>query len=181
MLFPQVYLFFLAGSFQFSSHSTFLSTHTISVAQGLTATPGATKQLLPLDMVFKKIIHIYARSTKSRNYIVCLSSFLVQFAIFKNAFTLGRWYHYALTVTVSGCYIITREWWFHVHFIHAEDFSLSTKSNLIQILLWSNCASAFSVLILTFLSVSIVYSVVFLCAYLFYAFLHQTTPDKYHI
>ena len=31
----------------------------VSVAQGGTATPGATKQLLPPDMVFKRIIYIY--------------------------------------------------------------------------------------------------------------------------
>ena len=41
--------------------------------------------------------------------------------------------HYALTVTVSWCYVITQEWWFCMHFIHAEDFSLSTKSNLMHI------------------------------------------------
>ena len=27
---------------------------------------------------------------------------------------------------------MTREWWFRVHFIHAENFSLSTKSNLMH-------------------------------------------------
>ena len=31
---------------------------TVSVAQGGTATPGATKQLLPPDRVFNRIIHI---------------------------------------------------------------------------------------------------------------------------
>ena len=49
------------------------ATNTVSVAQGSTATPGATKQLLPLDRVFKRII--YARSTKSRDCIICSSSF----------------------------------------------------------------------------------------------------------
>ncbi len=40
--------------------------NTVSVAQGGTATPGATKQLLPPDRVFKNIyIYIYARSTKA--------------------------------------------------------------------------------------------------------------------
>ena len=34
--------------------------NTVSVAQGGTATPGATKQLLPPDRVFKRIIYIYA-------------------------------------------------------------------------------------------------------------------------
>ena len=33
--------------------------NTVSVAQGGTATPGATKQLLPPDRVSKRIIYIY--------------------------------------------------------------------------------------------------------------------------
>ena len=41
--------------------------------------------------------------------------------IFKNAFTFGRWCHYAFTVTVSWCNVITQEWWFRVYFIHAEE------------------------------------------------------------
>ena len=48
---------------------------TVSVAQGGTGTPDATKQLLPTGMVFKRII--YASSTKSRDYIGRSSSFLV--------------------------------------------------------------------------------------------------------
>ena len=76
-------------------------------------------------------IYIYTRSIKSRDYIGRSSSFLVCSLWFlKNAFTFG---HYALTVIISWCYIITREWWFRVHFIHAENFSLSTKSNLMYI------------------------------------------------
>ena len=42
-----------------------------------------------------------------------------------------------LAVTVSWCYIITWEWRFRMHFIDAEDFSLSTKSNLMHIAPWS--------------------------------------------
>ena len=59
--------------------------NTVLVAQGGTATTGATKQLLPPDRVFKRIIYIYiyARSIKSRDCIGCSSSFLVQFVIFK--------------------------------------------------------------------------------------------------
>ena len=87
--------------------------------------------------------------------------------IFKNAFAFGRWFHYALTVTVPWCYVITQQWRFRVHFIHAEDFSLSTNSNFMHIAPWSNSASAFSVPILTFSSVSVVFSVVFLRVYLF--------------
>ena len=33
--------------------------NTVSVAQGDTATPGATKQLLPPDRVFKRNIYLY--------------------------------------------------------------------------------------------------------------------------
>ena len=55
--------------------------NTVSVAQGDTATPGTTKQLLPPDKVFKRNIYIYThthtRSIKSRDYIGCSSSFLV--------------------------------------------------------------------------------------------------------
>ena len=85
------------------------------------------------------------------------TSFLVQFVILKNAFTFGRWCHYALTVIVSWCYVITQEWWFRVHFIHAEDFSLSTKSNFMHIALWPNGDSALAILIFTFPSVSVIY------------------------
>ena len=48
----------------------------VSVAQGGTATPGTTKQLLPLDRVLRELyvyiyIYIYTRSIKSRDYIGC--------------------------------------------------------------------------------------------------------------
>ena len=50
--------------------------NTVSVAQGGTATPGATKQLLPPDRVLREsyiyiyiYIYIYARSIKCRDYI----------------------------------------------------------------------------------------------------------------
>ena len=50
----------------------------VLVAQGGSATPGATKKLLSLDWVFRKIIYIYifSRSTKSRDYIVRSSSYI---------------------------------------------------------------------------------------------------------
>ena len=48
---------------------------TISVAQSVSANPGATKQLLPPIRVFKRILYIYVRSIKSRDYIVHSSSF----------------------------------------------------------------------------------------------------------
>ena len=104
--------------------------NTVSAAQGGTATPGSTKQLLLPGRVFKKIIYIYARLIKSRVYIGRSSSFLVCSLWFLiNVFTFGRWCYYAFTVTVSWCYVITREWWFRVHFIDAENCSLSSKSN----------------------------------------------------
>ena len=71
----------------------------------------------------------------SDEFLVCRFYFHLWFL--KNAFTFGRWCHYAFTVTVSWCYVITREWWFRVHFIHAENFLLSTKSNLTHIAPWS--------------------------------------------
>ena len=90
---------------------------------GSTAIPGDTKQLLPLDRAFKRIIciyiYIFARSTKSWYYIIRSFSFLVQFVIFNNTFTFDRLCQYALTVTVSWCYEITQEWWFRQHFIHS--------------------------------------------------------------
>ena len=44
--------------------------NTVSVAQGGTATPGATEQLLPPTGYLKEIyIYVYTRSTKSRLYI----------------------------------------------------------------------------------------------------------------
>ena len=55
--------------------------NTVSVAQGGTATPGATEQLLPPDRVLKKI-YVYTRSTKSGHYIRRSFIFiLVQFVI----------------------------------------------------------------------------------------------------
>ena len=56
--------------------------NTVSVAQGGTATPGATEQLLPPDRVFKKKTYVYIRSTKSGHYIKRSFIFiLVQFVI----------------------------------------------------------------------------------------------------
>ena len=105
--------------------------NTVSVTQGGTAIPGATKQLLPPDRVLREL-YICARSIKSRDYIGRYSSFLVCCLWFlKDAFTFGRWCYYAFTVTIS--YVITQEWWFRVYFLHAENFSLLTKSNLMHI------------------------------------------------
>ena len=58
---------------------------TVSVAQGGTTTPGATKQLLPPDRVFKRNIYQHIHQiTKSRLYIGRSFIFiLVQFLILK--------------------------------------------------------------------------------------------------
>ena len=60
--------------------------NTISVGEGGIATPGATKQLFHRTGYLKVLyiyiyiyIYIYARSIKSKDYIVRLFSFLVQF------------------------------------------------------------------------------------------------------
>ena len=108
--------------------------NTVSVAQGGTATPGATKQLLPPDRVLREsYIYIYIYTPNQLNAETTLDvnlHFLSAVCDLKNAFTFGGWY-YAFTVTVS--YVITRERWFRVYFLHAENFSLSTKSNLMHI------------------------------------------------
>ena len=53
--------------------------NTVSVAQGGTATPGATKQLLVPDRAFKRIIYIYICTPDQLTAVVRSSSFLVQF------------------------------------------------------------------------------------------------------
>ena len=116
--------------------------NTVSVAEGSIAIPGATKQLLLPDRVFRRIIYIYIYiyiytpdHLKTKIHFTFI--FLVQFVIFKNPFTFGHWCHHMLTVTISWCYVITQEWWFQVDLIHAEDFLLSNKSNLMHIAPWS--------------------------------------------
>ena len=59
--------------------------NTVSVAQGGTATPGATKQLLPPDRVFNIYIYIYiyirqinlSRHYIGRSFIFILAQFLI--------------------------------------------------------------------------------------------------------
>ena len=70
---------------------------------------------------------------------VC-KSILVQFVIKKRRTRLLSTVDVitvTFTVTVTWCYAIIREWWFRVHFIHAENLSLSTKSNLMHVAPWS--------------------------------------------
>ncbi len=57
---------------------------TISVAEGNTATPGATKQLLPWDSVFKRIIYICQVNLEQRLHWMLIFIFSVQFVIYKN-------------------------------------------------------------------------------------------------
>ena len=99
--------------------------NTVSVAQGGTATPGATKQLLPPDRVLREsYIYIYIYTPDQLDAVTKLDvniHFLGAVCdLKKNAFTFGGWCYYAFTVTVS--YVITRERWFRVYFLHAENF-----------------------------------------------------------
>ena len=57
--------------------------NTVSVAQGGTATPGATEQLLPPDRVFKKKKSMYTQDQLKADITLDVrsSSFLVQFVI----------------------------------------------------------------------------------------------------
>ena len=99
-----IYIFFIiqrakAHAIPCPHHPLTRGDNTVSEAQGGTATPGATKQLLPPDRVFKRNIYIYiyvymrAGSTKAKITLdVRSSSFFVQFVlIFKNALTFSRW------------------------------------------------------------------------------------------
>ena len=114
--------------------------NTVSVAQGGTVTPGATKQLLPPDRVLRELyiyIYIYmpdqlrAETTLDVNLHFQCAVCDLKKQTKKNAFTFGGWCYYAFTVTVF--YVITRERWFRVYFVHAENVSLLTKSNLMHI------------------------------------------------
>ena len=112
--------------------------NTVSVAQGGTATPSTSKQLFPPDRVLRELyIYIYIQKTPDQLRLHWTLIFIFGFALFdlkphqKDVFTFGRWCYYGFTVTVS--YVITREWWFRVYFLHAENFLLSTKSNLMHI------------------------------------------------
>ena len=89
--------------------------NTVSVAQGGTATPGATKQLLPRNRVFRELyiyiiyIYIYARSIKSRDYIGRYSSFLVCSLWFKKKKGILYIYIYIyICVCVYVCRIFDR-------------------------------------------------------------------------
>ena len=94
--------------------------NTVSVAQGGTATPGATKQLLPPDRILRES-YIYTPDQLNAETTLDVNlHFLSAVCDLKNAFTFGGWCYYAFTVTVS--YVITRERWFCVYYLHAENF-----------------------------------------------------------
>ena len=94
--------------------------NTVSVAQGGTATPGATKQLLPPDRVLRES-YIYTPDQLNAETILDVNlHFLSAVCDLKNAFTFSGWCYYAFTVTVS--YVITRERWFCVYYLHVENF-----------------------------------------------------------
>ena len=57
------------------------------------------------------------------------SSFLVQFVIFLITRLLSAVDDIA---TVSGCFVITREWCFGVHFIHVEIPSISVVHSVVS-------------------------------------------------
>ena len=102
--------------------------NTVSVAQGGTATPGATNQLLLLDRVLWEsyiyiYIYIYIYTPDQLNAKTILDvnlHFLSAVCDLKNAFTFSGWCYYAFTVTVSS--VITRERWFRVYYLRAENF-----------------------------------------------------------
>ena len=61
----------------------------------------------------------------------------------KTAFTFGGWCYYAFTVTVS--YVITRERWFCVYFLHAENFLAFDQIQLdaYRAVVWSRFEATF--------------------------------------
>ena len=97
--------------------------NTVSVAQGSTATLGATKQLLPPDRVLREsyvYIYIYTPDQLNAETILDVNlHFLSAVCDLKNAFTFSGWCYYAFTLTVS--YVIKRERWFRVYYLRAEN------------------------------------------------------------
>ena len=114
--------------------------NTVSVAQGGTATPGATEQLLPPDRVFKEIyIYVYTRSTKSGHYIGRSFIFiLVQFVILKCVYLQPL----DVIATVSWFCVITWERWFRVYNIRVEILSISVIYSVSFLLFMRYCPKA---------------------------------------
>ena len=81
-----------------------------------------------------------------------------------------------LSIFFSGFQLWRSPKFFFEYHLGYSEIPASHESGLLLI-----SASVFSVPILTFLSVSVIYSAVFLRFYLFYLLLHKTNPDKRHI
>ena len=95
----------------------------VSVDQGGTATPCATKQLLPPDSVLKYIyIYIYTPDQLKQTL-----HWTFVYLHFRAVCDLKMRLLSAVGViaTVSWFCVITREWWLHVHCIHVEMPSIS--------------------------------------------------------
>ena len=110
-MYKYIYIFFFFHHITCESTCDTLpssATNQVLVAQGGTATPDATKQLLPPDRVWKKkkniyiYIYIYAKSTKRRNYIMCSSSFLCSLWFLKSIYF---WLLMSLC-TCSNCFLM---------------------------------------------------------------------------
>ena len=96
--------------------------NTVSVAQGGTATPGATKQILSPGRVFKRNIYLYIRQINKKQTLHW--TFVHHFSAVCDLKTrlLSA---VDVIATVSWFCVITREWWFHVHIIHVKILSIS--------------------------------------------------------
>ena len=99
-----------------SSSATNQGDNTVSVAQGGTAIPGATKQLLPPDRVFKRNIYLYIHKINSKQTLHWTFVHLH----FSAVCDLKTHLLTAVDViaTVSWFCVITREKWFCVHIMH---------------------------------------------------------------
>ena len=94
----------------------------VSVPQGGTATPSATKQLLPPDRAFKIYISIYTPDQLKQTLhwtFVHLHFSAVSELKMRLLSAVG------VIATISWFCVITWEWWLHVHCIHVEMPSIS--------------------------------------------------------
>ena len=97
-------------------------TRVASVAQGGTATPDATKQLVPPDRIFKKYISIYTPDQLKQT--LHLTFVHLHFSAISDL-KMRLLSAVDVIASVSWFCVITREWWFHVHWIHVEIPSIS--------------------------------------------------------
>ena len=123
-----IYIYIYIYIILFFHHTTYESPHqpptrvdnTVSVAQGGTATPGATKQLLQPDRVFKRIIYIYIYTPDEQKSDIILDIHLHFWCAVCDFLKTSLISAVDVIATISWCCVITRERWFRVHFIHAE-------------------------------------------------------------